>query len=176
MVIGGSFCPLHAGHLAALDAARKRAEEKGLRVIAGYMACAHDGHVRGKMKGRGESKFVFGAERRLRMCNAVAEASDWLRPTPQTFGSAQQCGKAMIEAQHEPQTRVLVAKGKDAPLLTTGKAKGTVVSSTLVRRLMSEGGANALERLVADGVLPACVAEELRRELAGEGACGLRAL
>ena len=60
--------------------------------------------------------------------------------------------------------------------MTTGKAKGTVVSSTRVRRLMSEGGANALERLVADGVLPACVAEEVRRELAGEGACGLRAL
>ena len=178
LVIGGSFCPPHAGHLAALDGARKRAEKKGLRVVAGYLACAHDGHVRGKLKGRGESKFVFGAEARLRMCNAVAEASDWLQPTPQTFGSAQQCGKAMVEAHHGPKTRVLVVKGRDAPLLTTGEARARAsarretVSSTLVRREMREGGAGALDRLVAEGLLPTCVADELRRALvtAAEGA------
>ena len=43
VVLGGSFCPVHAGHLAALEAGRAQAQALGLTVVAGYLACAHDG-------------------------------------------------------------------------------------------------------------------------------------
>ena len=65
IVLGGSFCPLHTGHLSALEASRRSAEKKGFRVVGGYLAVAHDSHVRGKFRGRGEdSTFAFGVDER----------------------------------------------------------------------------------------------------------------
>ena len=49
VILGGSFCPLHAGHLAALEAGRTQAQALDLTVVAGYLACAHDSHVRAKL-------------------------------------------------------------------------------------------------------------------------------
>jgi hypothetical protein len=170
VVLGGSFCPLHAGHLASLEYGKRQAEKEGMRVVAGYLACAHDGHVRGKFKGRGErSEYVFDETARLRMCNAAAGESDWLQPTPRTFGSARECGKAMVESGNFWPCRIVVVKGRDAPLLTTrvGKEKTETVSSTFVRREMQAGGARALKRLTAGGVLPLPVAVVLKELVPG---------
>ena len=50
VVLGGSFCPLHAGHLAALETGRAMAARKGLRVVAGRRA---DGLARALRQGFG---------------------------------------------------------------------------------------------------------------------------
>ena len=84
VVLGGSFAPVHAGHLAALEAGKRAAENAGFTVVGGYLVCAPQFHVSGKLRGRGQEAFadeVMGAEARLRMCNAVAADSDWLLPT-----------------------------------------------------------------------------------------------
>jgi hypothetical protein len=164
IVLGGSFCPLHTGHLSALEAGRRSAEKKGFRVVGGYLAVAHDSHVRGKFRGRGEDNtFAFGVDERLRMCNAAAEASDWLLPTPCAFGSAQEAGKAMRELNHEPNTQAI--KVRDVP--TSRTADGTTISSTLVRNTIRAGGVPAVEPLVASGVLTRPVAGVLAQLLGG---------
>ena len=90
IVLGGSFCPPHAGHVAALKRGRAAAERDGLTVVAGYFAVATNGHVRSKLRARGEEpSLIFDAEDRVRMCNAVAETTGWMKPTPGPFGSAQ---------------------------------------------------------------------------------------
>jgi hypothetical protein len=71
------LCPLHAGHLAALEAGRTQAQALGLTVLAGYLACAHDGHVHAKLGAEStaaEERWLAGSMR-LAMCNAAL----WLR-------------------------------------------------------------------------------------------------
>ena len=115
IVLGGSFCPLHAGHLAALEAGRTRAQALGLTVVAGYLACAHDSHVRAKLGAEStaaEERWLAGSMR-LAMCNAASAAVDWLRPTPKPFGSARECAEAMVAAQHAPETHIIIVRGSD---------------------------------------------------------------
>ena len=158
VVLGGSFSPVHAGHLAALERGHKLAQRNGFCVVAGFFAVAHDGHVRSKFRQRGESsELAFDAAWRLRMCNAIAESVEWLQPTPRTFGSAKECGAAMAE-EFGPNITIITVKGSDAPLLTF---RGEPLSSTLVRRKMRTGGVPALRWLVAGRVLPAPVLEVL---------------
>eukprot|EP01063_Lacrimia_lanifica_P002380 TRINITY_DN11246_c0_g1_i1.p1 TRINITY_DN11246_c0_g1~~TRINITY_DN11246_c0_g1_i1.p1 ORF type:complete len:179 (+),score=59.02 TRINITY_DN11246_c0_g1_i1:45-581(+) len=160
VVLGGSFAPLHAGHLAALEAGRRRAEAEGYTVVAGYLAVAFDGHLRGKLKSRGEDAVVdMGIDERLAMCNAAAAASTWLQPTPCAYGSAKACGQAMVATQHAPNTRVYTVKGGELPALA--KCAGQELSSTYVRREMRAGGVGAVRRLAAAGVLPDVVAQHL---------------
>ena len=115
VVLGGSFCPLHAGHLAALEAGRTRAQALGLTVVAGYLACAHDSHVRAKLgaeSAAAEERWLAGS-RRLTMYNVASAAVDWLRPTPKTFGSARECAEAMIATQHAPEMHIIIVRGSD---------------------------------------------------------------
>eukprot|EP00756_Hemistasia_phaeocysticola_P014252 Hpha_TRINITY_DN15330_c2_g4::TRINITY_DN15330_c2_g4_i2::g.88716::m.88716/K06210/NMNAT; nicotinamide mononucleotide adenylyltransferase len=170
VVLGGSFAPLHAGHLAALEAGKRAAEKAGYVVTAGYLAVAHDFHLRGKLRRRGEDveEFGLGADARLRMCNATAEASTWLQPTPSIFKCAWECGMAMVTGRHTRGTRVWEVKGSQlrGGLHRVGRQE---LSSTYVRRAIREGGAAAAHRLVAEGVLPPPVAAQLlgaRREAA----------
>ena len=165
VVLGGSFCPVHAGHVAALERGRAAAERDGMTVVAGYFAVATNGHVRGKLKGRGEDLGqAFDVEGRLRMCNAVASSIDWLGVTPTQFGSAKACGVAMVAQHHAPQTSVVVVRGRDVELLTT--SSGETISSTLVRREVRAGGAKAIGRLAASGVILPAVADVLQQLVA----------
>ena len=161
VVLGGSFAPPHAGHLAALEAGKRDAEEAGWTVLAGYAAVAHEGHVRAKLRGRGQpaAEELVGAAGRLRLCSALAAGSDWLRPTPCTYGSARQCGAAML-ADHAPGTQVIAIKGRDLPSLKTA-SDGRTLSSTLVREEVEVGGVAAVRRLAKSGALPPEVASEL---------------
>ena len=164
VVLGGSFCPPHAGHIAALEASRRAAERDRLNVVAGYFAVAHDAHIRGKLRGRGEeSNFAFGVQDRLRMCNAAAASISWLRPMASAFGSAQACGAAMIEHNHAPNTRIV--KVRDVNLLTIDG--GETVSSTLIRRELREAKSvvTAIRRLDQKRVVLPTVAMVLERLL-----------
>ena len=165
IVIGGSFSPPHTGHLAALKAGKRKAEGAGWTVVAGYLACAHDSHVRSKLRGRGQdASQALSAATRLQMCNAIAAESDWLRPTPRTFGSARDCGQAMIAAQHPPRTRIVAVKGRDLPALTTTK-DGRELSSSLVRHQIKVGGSAGVRALAKAGALPWAVASKMEEHV-----------
>ena len=40
VVVGGSFCPVHQGHVTMLETGARMAEERGYRVVAKYLAAA----------------------------------------------------------------------------------------------------------------------------------------
>ena len=168
VVLGGSFSPLHSGHLAALDTARQAAEERGFRVVAGYLAVAHDAHVNGKFRGRGEDRdLAFGVEDRLHMCNSVAAGCGWMRPTPRAFGSAQECGRAMVALNHPQDTRIIKARSDEWCGALHKTADGTTISSTFVRKSVRSGGVAALDQLAASNVLPGPVVTFMRPLLEG---------
>jgi hypothetical protein len=166
VVLGGSFAPVHAGHLAALEAGKRAAENAGFTVVGGYLVCAPQFHVSAKLRGRGQEAVadeVMGVEARLHMCNAVAADSDWLLPTSRPHYSAKQCGKEMVALRHEPQTQVVVIKGRDLPALT--KTGNQTLSSSLIRGDIDASGVAAVRRFAKSGALPRAAAAELERLL-----------
>ena len=161
VVLGGSFCPPHAGHLFALEAGKIKAERDGLRVVAGYFAVAPQTHVQGKLRTRGEDRgLAFEATDRIRMCNAAAATTCWLRPTHSTFGSAQTCATAMVLQHHTKTTRIVTVRGRDVDLLQINGG-GETLSSTLIRRELLTDGLRAPGRLVERRVLLQPVAQLL---------------
>lgn len=85
VAVGGSFNPVHCGHVAMLCCAREVLEElwPGC-VVEGLLAVAEQGHVRGKMP-RHE---VIRAQHRIAMANAATAALPWVVPTTRCFGSS----------------------------------------------------------------------------------------
>jgi nicotinic acid mononucleotide adenylyltransferase len=77
LVATGGFCPIHAGHVHMLDAARAAAEAAGYDVVAGYLAPDHDEYVRQKC-----GIEAVPASVRLSQCAAAVEPLDWLRVDP----------------------------------------------------------------------------------------------
>jgi len=75
----GGFFPLHAGHLAMMEAARRAAEHAGWEIIGGYLSPGHDNYLRLKC---GDA--AAPASERLRLVGrGIADAnSDWLRVDP----------------------------------------------------------------------------------------------
>lgn len=181
VVIGGSFCPVHCGHLAALEEGRQHGARMGFDVVAGYLAAAHDGHVHAKL---GDEALSSGV--RLSICNAAAAATTWLRSTPKTFGSAAECAAWAVAEYHNPTTKTIIVRGSDREkprkdkgniikldifrnTSSTHKAKGTEhcatqhLSSTLVRRQLKAEGFGAMANLVQRGLMPAAAAAAYER-------------
>lgn len=181
LVLGGAFSPVHCGHLAAMEAARKHVEARsGLKVVAGYLACAPSRYCTMKYGQR-----AIPERARLDMCNLLAQTSDsFLHATPQAFGSARACADFMIKnGYHTPDTRVIIVCGADKAekrlkpdhlyIARTGEgitaanrealvpAPGETlgVSATLLRRELGRQPLEAaLDHAVEADMLPRCVA------------------
>jgi len=97
LALGGAFNPVHTQHVAILNFAKQYLEEKfGYQVIAGYLACAPDGYVRGKLR-----ENAMKAEHRLAMCKLAAADSPWILPCTRTYSSAFECCQAVAKDSNE---------------------------------------------------------------------------
>lgn len=77
LVCTGSFSPVHAGHLAMMEAARGAAEAAGFSVVGGYLSPGHDEYITLKL-----GAAALSASRRLVLCGAAVSDSDWLMVDP----------------------------------------------------------------------------------------------
>ncbi|MFN8606475.1 MAG: NAD(+) synthase [Vulcanimicrobiota bacterium] len=73
LVTTGALCPVHPGHLALMEHARKALEKEGYAVLGGYLSPSHDEYVMGKC---GQS--VPPAAHRSHLCQQAISGSDWL--------------------------------------------------------------------------------------------------
>lgn len=176
IVMGGAFSPVHCGHLAAMEAAQAFAQEHlQVRVVAGYLACATNGYTSHKY---GTS--AIRGQARLDMCNLAVREHLFLRETPQMYGSARQCGEAMVKANHNTATRIIIVCGADkagkkrrgdhiymsrasvpAMDLVPSPQSTAHMSATLVRDIMAKAASmeRAAQQLVKDGMVPHIVAD-----------------
>jgi nicotinic acid mononucleotide adenylyltransferase len=73
----GAFSPIHAGHLAMMEAARKAVEARGFDVVGGFLSPSHDGYVSTKVPGP-----HLPAPHRLQLIQRAVADSDWLSADP----------------------------------------------------------------------------------------------
>lgn len=78
LVTTGGMAPIHDGHIAMMEEARKIAEARGYDVLAGYFAPGHDSYVGQKYGGTA----AIPAEHRCAMVELAVQDSDWLDCDP----------------------------------------------------------------------------------------------
>ena len=93
LCMGGSFNPIHTGHIETMCAARTKAESQGYQVLAGYLAVANDKWVN-KTKPKGEA---IPAQFRIEMCVQAVLAEPWIKVPPVPFGSAKKLLEHVIK-------------------------------------------------------------------------------
>lgn len=171
IVFNGCFCPVHAGHVQALEDAKQKLEARGdVRVVAGYFAVAPDHFVRSKVKkvgGRLEQWMT--AASRVDMCRAVAQDVGWA-VSAHECESWKRLGAAMIAQNHAASTKLfgVRAEAKGGGVRKKGDGETAGLSSTTVRaELLGRGCApEAVDDLVEQGTLGRAVGECLKEKLA----------
>lgn len=73
----GSFCPIHDGHVEAIEKAREACRKAGYEPIAGYICPDHDDYVLSKVKNKG-----LNINKRIGLIHKMIADSDWLRIDP----------------------------------------------------------------------------------------------
>lgn len=73
----GAFCPIHNGHLAMMEGAKKAVEKAGWNVIGGYISPDHDEYINRKISERD-----YDINKRIKLINNSIINSDWLRVDP----------------------------------------------------------------------------------------------
>lgn len=74
----GGMAPIHNGHIAMMEEARRQAEAQGWNVIGGYFAPGHDSYVGQKYNGTA----AIPAAHRCAMVELAVKDSDWLELDP----------------------------------------------------------------------------------------------
>ncbi len=123
IVLGGAFSPIHAGHIAAIDTARKHLQSLDIVVLACFLAPAPDGYVFAKYKNN-----AMPAKHRLPLCNLMSP--DFIKPTTQTYGSAGECIMKMLP-QYPTGTQPYIVVGADRAKI---RAKPTNIKYLAVDR------------------------------------------
>jgi len=97
LVLSGSFNPVHAQHIRALEVARAALERAGWAVAGGFLAPSSDGHLMGKLNSE-----ISSLERRIELCGLATEASDWLSVCPWgEFSSYKVCTRLREQLERE---------------------------------------------------------------------------
>jgi hypothetical protein len=74
----GGFSPVHQGHLALMERAKQYLENKGRRVLGGYLSPSHDDYVSTKQGGTAHLPIAH----RLALCHEAVADSPWLMVDP----------------------------------------------------------------------------------------------
>jgi hypothetical protein len=82
LTLGGSFNPVHAGHLACLEAARARMEDAGHEVVAGWLVPCSLPWMFSKMQSAGLAQYALPSVARVAICEAAVADSDWISVCP----------------------------------------------------------------------------------------------
>jgi len=164
VVFNGCFCPVHAGHIQALEDCKRKIESRGeYSVTAGYFAVAPDHYVRRKVK---QMEPWMTAAARTELCKAVAKDRGWLISAAE-FEGWKRCGKAMVANHHSPDTEVfgVRSEAKQGGITTKGDGETGDLSSTSIRAELAKHGSTpaTIDDLVTRGLLGKEVGECLKR-------------
>lgn len=77
IVMTGSMCPVHTGHMELMELARHVAEQAGFTVIGGYLSPGHDEYVAGKT-----GNANIPASIRVVLCTEALRESSWIDADP----------------------------------------------------------------------------------------------
>ena len=111
LVMGGSFNPVHRGHIATMAAAKRQAERQNFFVEGAYLAVAHDAHVRQKCKDQ-----AIPARWRIAFCNAAASEVEggWLFANcERVHGSAHEMAKRVLAGREREKVVTMIVCGSD---------------------------------------------------------------
>lgn len=169
--MGGSFNPIHPGHLDAMNCAKVYAEKKGYDVIAGYLAVSPDQWV---MKKSGDQ--AIPARHRIKMCQAAVnekDATKWIRVENDPSWSALKCAQRIIDPSSGIKIAIVCGEDKfrgsdrkknDVLSICISRSSnmyggmlGAVkpgLSSTIIRdKLINDRGITTIESLINDGYI-----------------------
>lgn len=178
ILMGGSFNPIHIGHIESMEKAKEEVEKKGYQVVAGYLAVSTDDWVV-KKKGK-EQSIPF--EDRMKMCLLAVNdngKNSWIRVPGKPYWSAGKLfrdvipnykgatgfyvqGEDKYNGGKEPSAYgkmkiIYVSRGGEGPFL---EAVRPDLSSTVIRkRLLEKPGIETINKLVEEDLLIYSVAK-----------------
>ena len=78
LVTTGGFSPIHHGHIAMMEVAKKELKKRGYSVVGGYFSPSHDDYVSTKYGGEAE----LSSDHRVYLSQLAVQYSDWLMVDP----------------------------------------------------------------------------------------------
>jgi nicotinic acid mononucleotide adenylyltransferase len=97
LVMSGSFNPVHAQHIRALEVARMALERAGWAVAGGFLAPSSDAYLKDKLTSQ-----ISSLNRRIELCGLATQASDWLSVFPWgEFSSYKTCTRLREQLERE---------------------------------------------------------------------------
>jgi hypothetical protein len=187
--MGGSFNPVHPGHLDAMNCAKIYAEKKGYNVIAGYLAVSPDQWVRKK-----NATQAIPAYHRIKMCQTAVNEKDstkWIQVGSEPSWSALKCAQSIIDMSSNIKIAIVCGEDKfksfdrnknDILSICVSRSSNIYggmltavkpgLSSTKIRnRLISNYGISAIDSLVDDGNINKSVGKYIKDNIADLRRC-----
>lgn len=131
LCLGGSFNPVHTGHIQLLDTAIKWLEKNSFyNVVAARLAVAPDSYVEKKCKRKREA--CMKVEHRIKLCELACKGHSLIKTYHTTTFSARNCGENVKKWENWQNAKVAVAIGADKAVFANGHWKWQSKSKCLI--------------------------------------------
>jgi cytidyltransferase-like protein len=152
--MGGSFNPIHTGHIETMNAARKKAEQQGFEVLAGFLAVANDKWVN-KTKPLGHA---IPAQHRINMCREAVKNNQWIKEPSVPYVSAKRLLEDVInDYSKKERVAMFIVSGEDKYRRNNYKHK---IQSICVSRSLDSNNQDLLQA-VKPGLSSSLICEYL---------------